>query len=114
VGGRFKDETSPPKFSASGCGRCRAARRVAHRERTNLSNAVRIVVGFPPGGGTDITARLIGQWLSERLGEPFIIENRGGPQAVFRLWSSPALPDRRFPAPGHFKIGPVATILLPN
>ena len=39
---------------------------------------VRIIVGFPPGGGTDITARLIGQWLSERLGQPFIIENRVG------------------------------------
>jgi tripartite-type tricarboxylate transporter receptor subunit TctC len=39
---------------------------------------VRIIVGFPPGGGTDITARLMGQWLSERLGQPFIIENRVG------------------------------------
>jgi tripartite-type tricarboxylate transporter receptor subunit TctC len=39
---------------------------------------VRIIVGFPPAGGTDIVARLIGQWLSERLGLPFVIENRPG------------------------------------
>ncbi len=39
---------------------------------------VRIVVGYPPGGVTDIVARLIGQWLSERLGQPFVIENRSG------------------------------------
>ena len=39
---------------------------------------VRIIVGFPAGGGVDINARLIGQWLSERLGQPFVIENRPG------------------------------------
>jgi tripartite-type tricarboxylate transporter receptor subunit TctC len=39
---------------------------------------VRIIVGFAAGGGTDIVARLIGRWLSDRLGQPFIIENRPG------------------------------------
>jgi tripartite-type tricarboxylate transporter receptor subunit TctC len=39
---------------------------------------VRIVVGFPPGGGADIVTRLIGQWLSERLSQQFVIENRPG------------------------------------
>jgi tripartite-type tricarboxylate transporter receptor subunit TctC len=42
------------------------------------SRPVRIIVGFPAGGGADIVARLIGQWLSERLGQQFIIENRPG------------------------------------
>src|SRR4051794_5185259 len=42
------------------------------------SRPVRIIVGFPAGGATDIQARLMGQWLSERLGQQFIIENRPG------------------------------------
>ena len=39
---------------------------------------VRFVVGYPPGGATDIIARLIGQRLSERLGQQFVIENKPG------------------------------------
>src|SRR5262245_56654645 len=42
------------------------------------SRAVRIIVGWPAGGTTDIATRLIGQWLSERLGQAFIVENRPG------------------------------------
>ena len=42
------------------------------------ARAVRIVVGYPPGGPTDIFARLMGQWLSDHMGQPFVIENRPG------------------------------------
>ena|SRR6516164_7590948 len=39
---------------------------------------VRIIVTFAPAGSSDIVARLIGQWLSERLGQQFVIDNRPG------------------------------------
>ena len=54
-----------------------AVSRIA-RAQTYPSRPVSLVAGFAPGGGVDITARLIGQWLSERLGQQFVIENRPG------------------------------------
>ena len=57
---------------------------------------VHIIAGFPAGGTVDIVARLIGQWLSERLGQPFIIENRLG--AASNLATEAVV---RAPADGH-------------
>src|SRR5262249_5472093 len=48
------------------------------RAQAYPSRPVRIIVGLPAGGATDIQARLMGQWLSERLGQQFIVENRSG------------------------------------
>jgi len=53
------------------------ASRVAWAQ-TYPTRLVRFVVGGPPGGPQDILARLMGQWLSERLGQPFVIDNRPG------------------------------------
>jgi tripartite-type tricarboxylate transporter receptor subunit TctC/DNA-binding MarR family transcriptional regulator len=53
------------------------ASRIA-RAQAYPSRPVRIIVGVPPGGGIDIMARLISQWLSERIGQQFIVENRPG------------------------------------
>jgi tripartite-type tricarboxylate transporter receptor subunit TctC len=48
------------------------------RAETYPSRPVHIILGFPPGGPSDVLARIIGQWLSDRFGQPFIIESRPG------------------------------------
>jgi tripartite-type tricarboxylate transporter receptor subunit TctC len=53
---------------------------------------VRIVVGFPAGGQIDIIARLMGQWLSDRLGQQFFIDNRPGAARRQGRHRSSALP----------------------
>jgi tripartite-type tricarboxylate transporter receptor subunit TctC len=62
---------------AAGAAALPAVSRIA-RAQTYPSRPVRWIVGFAPGGMGDIVARPMGQWLSERLGQPFIIENRAG------------------------------------
>jgi tripartite-type tricarboxylate transporter receptor subunit TctC len=54
-----------------------AVSRIA-RAQTYPTRPVRVMLGFPAGGAADVTMRLMGQWLSERLGHPFVIENKPG------------------------------------
>jgi tripartite-type tricarboxylate transporter receptor subunit TctC len=62
---------------AAGAAAIPAVSRIA-RAQTYPTRPVRIIVGFAAGGSADIAARLMGQWLSERLGQQFVIENRTG------------------------------------
>jgi tripartite-type tricarboxylate transporter receptor subunit TctC len=62
---------------AAGAAALPAVSRIA-RAQAYPTRPVRIIVGFPPAGGADIMARLMGPWLSDRLGQSFVIENRPG------------------------------------
>jgi tripartite-type tricarboxylate transporter receptor subunit TctC len=54
------------------------AARIARADDTFPARPVHLVVGFSPGSASDINARLVGQWLSERLGQSFVVDNRSG------------------------------------
>ena len=62
---------------AAGAAALPAVSRIA-RAQTYPSRPVRLIVTIPAGGSPDIIARLIGQWLSERLGQPIVVDNRSG------------------------------------
>ena len=64
-------------YLAAGSAAMQTVSRIAWAE-SYPTRQVRIIVGFPAGSGPDIVARLMGQWLSKRLGQPFVIDNRPG------------------------------------
>jgi tripartite-type tricarboxylate transporter receptor subunit TctC len=91
---------------ATGAAALPAVSRVA-KAQAYPSRPVRIIVGFAAGGSSDIGARLIGQWLQERLGQPFVIENRAG--AATNIATETVV---RAPPDGYtlLMIGPSSTI----
>ena len=56
---------------------CRALSPLAEAQ-AYPAHPIRLIVGYTPGGSANLAARLMGQWLSERLGQSFVIENRPG------------------------------------
>src|SRR5262249_5143545 len=79
MGGSFKMKLPRRQFLhlAAGAAALPAVSRIA-RAQVYPTRPVRLIVGWPPGGGADTVSRIVGQWLSERLGQQGIIENRPG------------------------------------
>ena len=72
---------------AAGAAALPAVSRIS-RAQAYPSRPVRLIVTTPAGGSLDIIARLIGQWLSERLGQPIVVDNRSGARAISARKSS--------------------------
>src|SRR5215468_3021019 len=83
------------RCSAAGAAAALALPRIA-RAQAYPSRPVRLIVGFPAGGQIDIIARLIAQWLSDRLGQQFFVDNRPG--AASNIAAEAIV---RAPADGH-------------
>jgi len=76
---------------------------------------VRMVVGFPPGGGTDVVARIIAPGLSENLGQSVVIENRpGATGTVAAATVAKSTPDGYTIMMGHVSVNAIAPSLFPN
>lgn len=76
---------------------------------------VRMVVGFPPGGGTDVVARILVPRFSELLGQPVVIENRpGATGTVAAGMVAKSLPDGYTIMMGHVSVNAIAPALFPN
>ena len=54
----------------------------AFAETIYPTRTIKFIVGYAPGGGNDIVARLMGQWFAERLGQPFVVENKPGANGI--------------------------------
>jgi hypothetical protein len=87
-------ETSPPNFLwlAAGAAVPPAMSRIARAQAAYPTRPARILVGFPAGGAADTIARLMAQWLSDRLGQSFVVENRSGAATNLALQAALASP----------------------